>query len=122
MTRNWAMMCRGGILAITMATFVGVSARSEEIVVSNYGVSANGMPYAVALAKDFFKAEGANVAGIITSAGGGTTLRNMLAGSAPYAEVTPNAVVAAAQQGADLKIVSSNVLTVAEFVWAVKLD
>jgi NitT/TauT family transport system substrate-binding protein len=80
------------------------------------------MPYAVALAKDFFKAEGANVTGILTSAGGGTTLRNMLAGSAPYAEVTPNAVVAAVQQGADLKIVSSNVLTVAEFVWVVKRD
>jgi len=49
-------------------------------------------------------------------------MRNMLAGNAPYAEVTPNAVVAAAQQGADLKIVSNNVLTVAEFVWAVKAD
>ena len=46
----------------------------------------------------------------------------MLAGNAPYAEVTPNAVVAASQQGADLKIVSVNVLTVAEFVWVVKAD
>jgi NitT/TauT family transport system substrate-binding protein len=68
--------------------------QAEEIVVSNYGVSANGMPYAVALEKGFFKAEGANVTGIITSAGGGTTLRNMLAGNAPYGEVNPNAVVA----------------------------
>jgi NitT/TauT family transport system substrate-binding protein len=49
-------------------------------------------------------------------------LRNMLASSAPYAEVNPNAVVAAIQQGADIKIVSDNVLTVAEFVWAVKPD
>lgn len=122
MTRHWVRMCRGGMLAVTIAMLAAVPARSEEIVVSNYGVSANGMPYAVALAKDFFKAEGANVTGIITSAGGGTTLRNMLAGNAPYAEVTPNAVVAASQQGADLKIVSSNALTVAEFVWAVKLD
>ena len=69
-------------------------ARAEEIVVSNYGVSANGMPFAVALAKGFFKDEGANVTGILTSAGGGTTLRNMLAGDAPYAEVNPNAVIA----------------------------
>ena len=111
------------MLAAAIAMLAAATAaHSEEIVVSNYGVSANGMPYAVALAKDYFKAEGANVTGILSSAGGGTTLRNMLAGSAPYAEVTPNAVVAAAQQGADLKIVSSNVLTVAEFVWAVKLD
>jgi NitT/TauT family transport system substrate-binding protein len=46
----------------------------------------------------------------------------MLVGNAPYAEVSPNAVVAAIQQGADVKIVSDNVLTVAEFVWAVKPD
>jgi NitT/TauT family transport system substrate-binding protein len=31
-------------------------------------------------------------------------------------------VIAAIQQGADLRIISDNVLTVAEFVWAVKLD
>ena len=123
MTPHWARMFRGGVLAAAIAVIAAApAARAEEIVVSNYGVSANGMPYAVALAKDFFKAEGANVTGILTSAGGGTTLRNMLAGSAPYAEVTPNAVVAAVQQGADLKIVSSNVLTVAEFVWVVKRD
>lgn len=98
------------------------SARAENIVVSNYGVSANGMPFAVAEAKGFFKEEGANVTGILSSAGGGTTLRNMLAGDAPYAEVNPNAVIQGIQQGADIKIISDNVLTVAEFVWAVKLD
>jgi len=98
------------------------SAKAENIVVSNYGVSANGMPFAVAEAKGFFKEEGANVTGILSSAGGGTTLRNMLAGDAPYAEVNPNAVIQGIQQGADIKIISDNVLTVAEFVWAVKLD
>src|SRR5436190_8946027 len=111
MTRQWVRMCRGGMLVAAIVMVAAAPALSEEIVVSNYGVSANGMPYAVALAKDFFKVEGANVTGVITSAGGGTTLRNMLAGNAPYAEVTPNAVIAATQQGADLKIVSSNVLT-----------
>jgi NitT/TauT family transport system substrate-binding protein len=108
--------------ATLLAAALAGSARAEDIVVSNYGVSANGMPFAVAMAKGFFKQEGANVTGILTSAGGGTTLRNMLAGNAPYAEVNPNAVIAAAQQGADVKIVSDNVLTVAEFVWAVKKD
>jgi NitT/TauT family transport system substrate-binding protein len=97
-------------------------APAEEIVVSNYGVSANGMPYAVAMEKGFFSEEGANVTGILTSAGGGTTLRNMLAGNAPYAEVNPNAVISAVQQGADIRIVAGTVLTVAEFVWAVKPD
>jgi NitT/TauT family transport system substrate-binding protein len=110
-----------GLGAVAWLAVAG-SAHAEEIVVSNYGVSANGMPYAVALEKGFFKEEGANVTGILTSAGGGTTLRNMLAGNAPYGEVNPNVVVAAVQQGADLKIISDNVLTMAEFVWAVKPD
>ncbi|HTK00092.1 MAG TPA: ABC transporter substrate-binding protein [Bordetella sp.] len=113
------MRCAG---AAVLGLALSAAAGAEEIVVSNYGVSANGMPFAVAMAKGFFKQEGANVTGILTSAGGGTTLRNMLAGNAPYAEVNPNAVIAAAQQGADIKIVSDNVLTVAEFVWAVKQD
>jgi NitT/TauT family transport system substrate-binding protein len=91
-------------------------------VVSNYGVSANGMPYAIAMEKGYFKEEGLDITGIITSAGGGTTLRNMLAGNTPYAEVNPVVVVSAVLQGVDLKIVSDNVLTVAEFVWAVKPD
>jgi NitT/TauT family transport system substrate-binding protein len=46
----------------------------------------------------------------------------MLAGNAPYGEANPGVVVTAIQQGADLKIISDNVLTVAEFVWAVKPD
>ena len=59
--------------------------------------------------------------GLISSAGGGTSLRNMLAGGGvPYGEVNPGVVVSAILAGADLKIVSDNVLTVAEFVWAVK--
>lgn len=97
-------------------------ARAEEIVVSNYGVAINGAPFAVALEKNYFKEEGANVTGIITSAGGGTTLRNMIAGGVPYAEVNPNVAIAAIQQGADIKMIAHNVLTVAEFVWAVKQD
>ncbi|HEV2676740.1 MAG TPA: ABC transporter substrate-binding protein [Aliidongia sp.] len=109
-------------LALGAVVLVAMPAQAEDIVVSNYGVSANGMPYAIAEAKGYFKEEGANVTGILSSAGGGTTLRNMLAGSAPYAEVNPNAVILAIQQGADIKIVSDNVLTVAEFVWAVKPD
>jgi NitT/TauT family transport system substrate-binding protein len=113
---------RVSIAAVAAILTMGGSLRAEEIVISNYGVSANGMPYAVAMEKGFFKQEGADVTGIITSAGGGTTLRNMLAGNVPYGEVNPNVVVAAIQQGADIKIISDNVSTVAEFIWAVKPD
>jgi NitT/TauT family transport system substrate-binding protein len=95
---------------------------AEEIVVSNYGVAANGMPYAVAMAKSFFKEEGADVSGILSSAGGGTTVRNLMTGHLSFGEIDVAGTVAAIQQGADLKIISDDVLTVAEFVWAVKPD
>ena len=99
-----------------------LAATAEEIVVSNYGVTTNGMPFAVAMAKGFFKQQGADVTGILSSDGGGTTVRTMLGGNLAYGEINPTATVIAIQQGADLKIVSDNVQTVAEFVWAVKPD
>ena len=113
----------GGMVAVV----VGVSAclapaGAEQIAVSNYGIAANAMPYAVALEKKFYQAEGADVTGIISSQGGGTSIRNMLAGGVAYGEANPGATAVAIQQGADLKIISDNVLTVAEFVWAVKPD
>lgn len=111
-----------GIAIVALALGVPEAARAQQIAVGNFGVAANGMPYAVAMEKGYFKAEGIDVTGIITSAGGGTSLRNMLAGGVPYGEVNPAVVIAAIQQGADLKIISDNVWTVAEFVWAVKPD
>ncbi|HVO90794.1 MAG TPA: ABC transporter substrate-binding protein [Casimicrobiaceae bacterium] len=108
-------------IALLAASAAGV--RAEQIAVGNYAVSANGMPFGVALVKGYFKEEGLDVTGLISSAGGGTSLRNMLAGGGvPYGEVNPGVVVSAILAGADLKIISDNVLTVAEFVWAVKKD
>jgi len=98
------------------------TAHTEEIAVGNFGVPANGIPFRVAHVKGFVKEEGANVTGIITSAGGGTSLRTMLAGSVPYGQVNPGLVVAAIQQGADRKLISDNVLTMVEFVGAVRPD
>ena len=110
----------GGLFGGLLGGFAA-AASAEEIAVGNYGVSANGMPFGVALVKGYFKDEGLNITGLISSAGGGTSLRNMLAGGGvPYGEVNPGIVVSAILAGADLKIISDNVLTVAEFVWAVK--
>jgi NitT/TauT family transport system substrate-binding protein len=111
------------LLASMLATGLsGHATAAEQIVVSNYGIAANGMPYAIAMEKGFFKEEGADVSGILSSSGGGTTVRNMLGGNLAYGEIDLAGTVAAIQQGADLKIVSDNVLTVAEFVWATKPD
>ena len=99
---------------------IGVPAvHAEEIVVSNYAVSASGMPFAVAMDKGFF---GDKVSGILSSHGGGTTIRNLLAGDVPYAEVSTVAAASAILKGAPLKIISNNAQTVAEFGWMVKPD
>jgi NitT/TauT family transport system substrate-binding protein len=110
------------IAAVGFSALMVAQLSADEIAVGNYGIAANGMPYAVALEKKFFQQEGANVTGIISSQGGGTSIRNMLSGGVAYGEANPGVTAVAIQQGADLKIVSDNVLTVAEFVWAVKPD
>ena len=96
-------------------------ASAQQLAIGNYGSSANGMPFGVALHKGLFKAEGIEVTGLIASQGGGTSVRNAMSG-VPYGEANPGAVAVAIQQGADLKIVSDNVLTIAEFAWLVKKD
>jgi NitT/TauT family transport system substrate-binding protein len=113
-TATWRALVHAFVL---LAGLASVSVHAEQIVVSNYGVSPNGMPFAVALEKGFFKEAGVNVDGILTSDGGGSTIRNLLGGKLAYGEAAPSAVVAAVQGGADLRIISGNVHTVAEFVW-----
>jgi NitT/TauT family transport system substrate-binding protein len=120
--KPWRKAMQALACGAAMATAApGASALAgQQIVVSNYGIAANGMPYAVALAKGFFKQCGADVSGILSSQGGGTTIRNLQGGGLDYGEVDLAGTVAAIQQGADLHIISDNVLTVGEFVWAVK--
>jgi NitT/TauT family transport system substrate-binding protein len=116
-------MRRRLIFGATFAAFaLAGAAQAEQIVVSNYGIAANGMPYAIAVEKGFFKQEGADVTGVLSSNGGGTTIRNLLGGGLDYGEVDLAGTVAAIEQGNDLHIISDNVLTVGEFVWAVKPD
>ena len=110
------------IMLFLSTLFLGAPAShgAEQIVVTNYGVAANGMPFAVAMEKGFFQQEGADISGILSSDGGGSTVRVMLGGNLAYGEIAVAGTVAAIQQGADLRIVSDNALTVAEFAWAVK--
>jgi len=105
------------VFAFACALALCAAARAEQIVVSNYAVTTNGMPFAVAMEKGYFKEFKVQVDGILTSDGGGTTIRNLLGGKLSYGEAAVSAVVSAVQGGADLKIISGNVHTVAEFVW-----
>lgn len=103
-------------VALTCAT---TAARADEISVTHWGVLMYGVPYAVAMEKGFFKEAGIDITGILTSQGGGTTMRNVLAGGLPYGEVALSAAVAASKEGIPVKIVNGAVRTVADTLWVV---
>jgi NitT/TauT family transport system substrate-binding protein len=95
-------------------------AHAQQLAITQYGVTAGGWPYTIALERGFFRDEGLNITGIISSQGGGTSLRNMLAGDVAYGEANPGAIVVANQQGAGLKIISDNTISVADLVWVAR--
>ena len=113
-TMRWLLT---GFLVLAAATV-----RAEEIVVSNYGSGSPPFPWSVALEKKFFQAEGVDITGIISSEGGGTTVRNMVAGGVIFGEMNPAAFIAAVQSGAKLRLVADTVPLIAGLVWAVKAD
>jgi NitT/TauT family transport system substrate-binding protein len=112
---------RSVLCALVAAIAVGIGgARADTITVTHYGSAFYGAPYAVAMAKGFFKQHGVDITGILTSAGGGTSVRNMLASDLPFGEVALSAAVAAINHGEPLKILFGGVDTVKDIVWIAK--
>jgi len=107
---------------LALALFGNSPARAEEIVVSNYATGSNAFPWAVVIQKQLFKEEGLDISGIISSEGGGTTVRNMVAGGAAFGEMNPAAFISAVQHGAKLRMISDDVPLIAGLTWAVKRD
>ncbi len=110
-----------GFAGAAMLTGSAGAAQAEEIAIAQYGSSTSAMPWAVALTKGYFKDAGVDITAIRASAGGSADIRNMLAGGLPYAESAIASVITASKNGAEVKIVSENVATVANFVWATTL-
>jgi NitT/TauT family transport system substrate-binding protein len=81
-----------------------------------------GAPYAVAMEKGFFKQHGVDITGVLTSTGGGTSVRNTLAADLPFGEVALSAAVEAFQAGQPIKIVCAGVDSMADLVWVAKPD
>ncbi|NNM73102.1 ABC transporter substrate-binding protein [Enterovirga aerilata] len=113
--RRWA-------IAAAFAVATATAPQAVELNVTHFGTGMYGVPYAVAKEKGYFKEAGIDVTGFLTSAGGGTTVRNALASELPYGEVALPAVIAAAQQGLELTIVHGGVLSVADQVWVTRKD
>jgi NitT/TauT family transport system substrate-binding protein len=97
-----------------LALLQPAAALSEEISVTQWGQSLYGAPFAVGIDKGLFKQAGIDITGVIGSAGGGTTVRNILASTTPYGEVAIAAALAAQREGLDLVIVNVGTRTVAD--------
>src|SRR6266513_1730761 len=90
---------------VALAALQPSSSNAVELNVTHFGTGMYGVPHAVAKEKGYFTEAGLDVTGFLTSAGGGTTVRNVLASELPYGDVALPAVIAAAQQGIGLTIV-----------------
>ncbi len=110
------------LFAALLATFMSFSASAREITVTYYGALFYGAPYAIAMEKGYFSEAGVDITGVLTSAGGATTVRNTLAGSLPFGEVALPAALQAIKSGEDLKIIGTGVNTSDEIVWLTKAD
>jgi NitT/TauT family transport system substrate-binding protein len=114
---------RACALAIFTAALLGAgSAKAETITVTHWGSAFYGAPYAVGMAKGFFKKHGVDITGILTSAGGGTSVRNTLAGDLPYGEVALPAAILAINSGQPLKIISGGVESIGDILWITQPD
>jgi NitT/TauT family transport system substrate-binding protein len=109
-------------LAATVTAWKSSSAQAETITVTHWGGQFYGVPYAVAMDKGFFKQNGVDITGILTAAGGGTAVRNTLAGGIPFGEVSLAAAVQAINAGQKLIIIGAGAQSVADQMWMVKKD
>jgi NitT/TauT family transport system substrate-binding protein len=111
-----------GLVMGLAAGLLSGQARADTITVTHWGGQFYGVPYAVAMDKGMFKKNGLDVTGILTAAGGGTAIRNTLAGDIPFGEVSLAAAVQAVNAGQKLIIVGAGTQTVADQMWLVKKD
>ena len=72
--------------------------------------------------KGHVQGSGLDIDGITAGAGGGTSLRNMLAGELPYAEIATSAAIAGSLAGVELKALASSSNHIGELTWAAKPD
>jgi NitT/TauT family transport system substrate-binding protein len=118
--REAAMRILRGIAIIIAALLGGTAAQADSVVVTHWGSAFYGTPYAVAMEKGFFKQHGIDMTGITSGSGGGTSVRNTLAGDLPFGEVALSAAVLAIQHGEPLVLVCGGNNTVGDILWIAK--
>jgi NitT/TauT family transport system substrate-binding protein len=110
------------VLWLLLCALAPLQARAESFTVSQYARLAATLPWAVALDKGMFKDAGLAIDDITPSPGGGTSVRNMMAGTLPFAEIATPAAIAAIRAGMDLVIVMACSNHIGELTWAALPD
>jgi NitT/TauT family transport system substrate-binding protein len=106
-----------------MSAAICVNAQAaDKLTVTQYGRIIATLPWAVALETGMFKQAGLDIDGVTAGAGGGTSVRNLLASSLPVGEVATSAAVAAVKGGVPLKIIWTASNHPGELAWAVRPD
>lgn len=90
-------------VAVTLAV---TPAKAVDVLVTQYKADPSGAAFAVGIEKGFFKKAGIDITGVISGAGGGTSVRNAIASDLGYGEVSPGPVITAIQQGQDIRVVN----------------
>jgi NitT/TauT family transport system substrate-binding protein len=111
---------RRAFLGLAALAFTALSAptpaRAEAVTVSQWGALYYGAPYAVALAKGYFKEANVDVTEVVGGDGGGTTVRNTLAAKLPFGEVSLAAAIEAIRAGLPIRIVNNGVDSLGDFI------
>ena len=102
------------VAALVLA--VATPLMAEDVVITQYKADPSGAPYGVAIEQGFFKKAGIDITGVISGAGGGTSVRSAIASELGYGDVSPAPVIAAIEQGQDIKIVAQGSRSLADNV------
>jgi NitT/TauT family transport system substrate-binding protein len=104
------MIQKRAVWAAIIASVTALSSPSQafQLAISQYGRVTATLPWAVAMEKGYFDDAGIKIDQVIAGAGGGTTLRNVLASDLPYGEVATSAAIAASRAGLDVVIVNTS--------------
>jgi NitT/TauT family transport system substrate-binding protein len=101
--KNPAAVFAGCFAALCVAA--PVPAMAEDILVTQYKADPSGAPYGVAIDKGMFKKAGVDITGVISGEGGGSSVRAVIASDLGYGETSPAGIIAAINEGQDIKIV-----------------
>ena len=110
------MMTKTAWLILALGLAATRPAGAEDLLVTQYKNDPSGAPYAIALEKGFFKKAGIDITDVVAGAGGGSSVRYAMATTIGYGDVTAAPVIAAADQGQDVKIVSFTSRSLADLV------